>query len=165
MSVASIVASALGLKSSTDWRRHANPWSVYTRILILPLLTAAIWTRIWIGWWSLVAVFVILVWTVLNPRVFRPPVSLEHWASRGVLGESYWVDRKQSPLPARHSIAPLVLTVASAAGVPFWVCGLVVLDPWLTAFGLLLQMAGKLWFFDRMALLYDDVANTRPSSD
>jgi len=37
--------------------------------------------------------------------------------------------------------------------------GLVVLDPWITAFGLAVQMAGTLWFLDRMALLYDDVSS------
>jgi hypothetical protein len=45
----------------------------------------------------------------------------------------------------------------SAAGVPFWAWGLIVLDPWITAFGLAVQMLGKVWFIDRMALLYDDV--------
>ena len=45
----------------------------------------------------------------------------------------------------------------SAAGVPFWAWGLIVLDPWITAFGVAVQMFAKLWFLDRMALLYDDV--------
>jgi hypothetical protein len=41
--------------------------------------------------------------------------------------------------------------------VPFWVWGLIALDPWITPFGLAVQILGKLWFLDRMALLYDDV--------
>ncbi|HEX7425693.1 MAG TPA: DUF6653 family protein [Mycobacterium sp.] len=45
----------------------------------------------------------------------------------------------------------------SAAGVPFWVWGLIALDPWITAFGLAVQILGKRWFLDRVALLYDDV--------
>jgi len=55
----------------------------------------------------------------------------------------------------RHRVAPVVLSVVSVAGLPFLVWGLVVLDPWITAVGLAVQMAGKLWFLDRMALLYD----------
>lgn len=164
MTIEAVLARAFGLKSSKDWRRHANPWSVYTRIPILPLLTAAIWTRVWIGWWSLVPVGVLLVWTVLNPRAFHPAASLDHWASRAVIGESYWAARKQSAVPPRHRIAPLVLSLVSAAGIPFWAWGLVVLDPWLTAFGLVVQIMGKLWFVDRMTLLYDDVTSMRPSS-
>ena len=49
--------------------------------------------------------------------------------------------------------------VTSAAGVPFRVWGLIVLNPWIAAFGLAVQTAGKMWFLDRMALLYDDVSS------
>jgi hypothetical protein len=31
-----------------------------------------------------------------------------------------------------------------------------VLDVWIVLFGLAVHMAGKNWFLDRMALLYDD---------
>ena len=89
--------------------------------------------------------------------VSRPPVAGQ-LASRAVLGEDVWARRKESPVPARHRVAPLVLGVVSAAGVPFLVWGLIVLDPWITVFGLAVQTTGKLWFIDRMALLYDDVS-------
>ncbi len=113
----------------------------------------------WIGWWCLVPVGIVVVWTLVNPRVFPPPRSLDSWASRAVLGETAWGRRSQTPVPKRHRLAPVVLTVISAAGVPFLVWGLIVLDPWITAFGLAVQMAGKMWFLDRMALLYDDVSS------
>jgi hypothetical protein len=151
------LATAFGLTGADAWRRHANPWSVYTRIPIPLLLTGAIWTRAWIGWWSLVPVAVVVVWTMINPRVFRAPGSMDSWASRSVLGEKYWSARKESPIPERHCVAPIVLSAISAAGVPFWAWGLIVLDVWITAFGVAVQMFGKLWFLDRMALLYDDV--------
>jgi hypothetical protein len=62
MSLERGLAKAFGLSSEDAWRRHANPWSIYTRIPIPALLVAAIWTRTWIGWWSLVAVSLCLVW-------------------------------------------------------------------------------------------------------
>lgn len=31
------------------WARHANPWSVWTRVPILLLLALAIWSRAWIA--------------------------------------------------------------------------------------------------------------------
>jgi hypothetical protein len=31
-------------------------------------------------------------------------------------------------------------------------------DGWMVMFGLAVQTAGKVWFIDRMAILYDDVA-------
>lgn len=97
---------------------------------------------------------------MVNPRVFPPPRAFASWASRSVLGEKYWSARKEAPIPERHTVAPLVLTAISAAGVPFWVWGLIVLGPRITAFGVAVQMLGKLWFIDRMALLYDDVVTS-----
>lgn len=63
-------------------------------------------------------------------------------------------------MPGRHRRAPVLLTAVSALGFPFWVWALVSLDPWLTAFGLVIMMGAKLWFFDRMALLYDDMTSS-----
>ena len=72
-------------------------------------------------------------------------------------------------MPTRHRVAPMVLGALSAAGLPFLVWGLIVLDPWITALGLVIQTTGKLWFLDRMALLYDDVSSAagaaRPQID
>jgi hypothetical protein len=159
MSLETRLAKTFGLDSAEAWRRHANPWSVYTRIPIPLLLVAAIWSRAWIGWWSLVPIGLVLLWTLGNPRVFPPPRSLDHWASHAVLGETVWAKRSTTAVPKRHRVAPLVLSVISAAGVPFLVWGLVVLDPWITAFGLAVQMAGKVWFLDRMVLLYEEVSS------
>jgi hypothetical protein len=86
---------------------------------------------------------------------------LDHWASKGVLGETYWAKRKEVPVPPRHRVAPNVLAAVSALGVPFIVRGLVVRDGWMVMFGLAVQTAGKVWFIDRMAILYDDVAPAR----
>ena len=132
---------------------------MYTRIPIPALLVAAIWSRAWIGWWSLVPIGLCLMWTLANPRVFPPPRTLDHWAAQSVMGETLLAKRKSTPLPPRHRTAPLVLGLLSAAGLPFLVWGLVVLDPWITLFGLAVQMTSKLWFLDRMALLYDDVSS------
>lgn len=151
------MAKAFGLEGD-GWKRHANPWSVYTRIPIPAALAAAAWSYAWIGWWSLVPVgVVVVVWTAINPTLFPPPRTLDHWASRAVLGETFWANRQQVPVPPRHRLAPLVLTAINAAGVPFVVWGLIVLDGWLVMFGLAVHMAGKNWFLDRMALLHDDV--------
>ena len=161
MSMDTTLAKAFGLRGES-WQRHANPWSVYTRLPIPPLLAAAIWSRHRIGRWSLVPVGVVCAWTAINPRAFPPPRSVDHWASKGVLGETYWAKRKEVPIPPRHRVAPNVLSALSALGVPFVARGLVVRDGWMVTFGLAVQVAGKVWFLDRMALLYDDV--TPPAS-
>jgi hypothetical protein len=155
------MAKVFGLEGDA-WQRHANPLSVYTRIPIPPLLAAAIWSRTRIGWWSLVPVGAVCAWTAVNPRAFPPPRSLDNWASKAVLGETYWTKRKEVPVPARHRVAPNVLGGISALGVPFIARGLFVRNGWMTVLGLAVQMAGKMWFLDRMAILYDDV--TPPGS-
>jgi hypothetical protein len=163
MSVDTRMARAFGLEGDS-WQRHANPWSVWTRIPIPPLLVAAVWSRSRIGWWSLAPVGLVCAWTAVNPRAFPPPASLDHWASRAVLGETVWAKRKEVPVPPRHRVAPDVLGAVSVAGVPFVARGLVVRDGWMVLFGLAVQMAGKIWFLDRMAILYDDVAAEPPSA-
>jgi hypothetical protein len=154
------MAKAFGLEGDA-WLRHANPWSVYTRIPIPALLVAAIWTYAWIGWWSLIPAAVVCGWAAINPRVFRPPATTDRWASKAVLGETYWANRKEVPVPPRHRVAPNVLVAINTLGLPFIVWGLIALDPWITLFGLAVHMAGKNWFLDRMALLYDDMAGSR----
>jgi hypothetical protein len=157
---ASPLAKLFGLKGDA-WQRHANPWSVYTRVPISVLLVAAVWSRQWLGCWSLALVGVVLVWTFVNPHAFPPPRSADHWASRSVLGEVCWGARHSSPIPPRHRVAPWVLSLVSALGVPFIVWGVVIYDLWMTAFGIAVQLMGKMWFLDRMALLYDDMTPAR----
>ncbi len=140
------------------WQRHANPWSVYTRIPIPALMAAAVWSRTWIGWWSLVPVVAVVLWAFVNPTFFRPPASLDHWASRAVLGETCWADRTSVPVPEHHRRAPYVLAAMNTAGLVFVVWALVTLDFWMLAFGLAVHMAGKNWFMDRMTLLHDEMA-------
>jgi hypothetical protein len=152
------MAKAFGLEGE-GWQRHANPWSVYTRIPAPAALAATIWTYGWIGWWCLVPTGIVCAWLAINPKVFPPPRSLDHWASRAVLGETFWANRKDVPVPRRHRVAPNVLIAFNALGLPFIVWGLISLDVWITLFGLAVHMAGKNWFLDRMALLYDDMTD------
>lgn len=150
------MGKAFGLDPA-GWTRHANPWSVYTRIPVPALFAAAVWTREWLGWWSLVPVAAVCVWTAVNPKAFPPPANLSAWASRSVLGETFWNDRKATPVPTRHRVAPWVLTGINTAGLPLIVWSLIADDFWILATGLVLQSAGKLWFLDRMVWLNDDM--------
>ena len=143
--------------SEEVWMRHANPWSVYTRFAVLPLLVLAVWSRTWIGWWSLVPIAVVIAWTWLNPRVFPKPRSIDSWASRGVLGERVWLNRRNVLVPARHRLMPQVLVGVSTIGLLVLIWGLWRLSVWPTLLGTVLVFAGKLWFVDRMVWLYEDM--------
>lgn len=145
--------------NNESWMKHANPWSVYTRFTILPLLSAAIWSRVWLGnAWAIVLTALVILWTFINPHAFKKPKSTKNWASKVVLGERVWINRKQIPIPKHHQNAAILLASASAPGLVFYIWGLVVLDFWMMMFGLAIIFITKLWFVDRMVWLLEDMA-------
>ena len=146
------------------WMRHANPWSVYSRITCLPLIALAIWSRVWLGWWSLLPLALALFWTWYNPRAFSPSIRRDDWAFKGTCGERLFLDRKRAPVPRHHDVMAKILTTLAAVGVVILLYGLVVLDPWATACGLSIAILAKIWFVDRMVWLYDDWKDTQDQS-
>lgn len=162
MTTESRIARFFGL-DDMGWAKHANPWSGWTRfITCLPLFALAVWSRVWLGWWSLVPITGALLWIWLNPRAFGPVQDDRAWIARGVFGERFWSNRHRVPVPARHQTMPNVLNVASLTGFPFLVWGLVAIEPWPTIFGMGMIIGGKLWYIDRMAILYEDMIVQRP---
>jgi len=152
------LASAFKLNNQT-WLQHANPLSVYTRFTILPLLSLTIWSRVWLGWeWALGLTALVFLWTYLNPRAFKKPKTTKNWASKLVLGERVWLNRKQIPIPKHHQTAAILLASVSAPGLVFYTWGLVALNFWMMMFGLSVIFISKLWFVDRMVWLLEDMA-------
>lgn len=115
MGIGTVSEKVMGMDDAT-WARHANPWSGWTRMSILPLFALAVWSRVWLGWWALGPVALVLIWTWANPRIFPAPRSLDNWMSQGVLGERIWLARKERPIPTHHARATQALTIASALG-------------------------------------------------
>ncbi len=150
------IADSFAMSEET-WQRHANPWSVWTRFTVLPLICVAIWSRSWIGSWAWIPVLLSLLWTWLNPRLFPRPASTDHWSSRAVLGERVWLNRKNVEVPEHHRMLPNLLNGVAASGLLFLIPGLWMLNLWATLMGILLVFCGKLWFLDRMVWLYQDM--------
>ena len=141
----------------TAWAHHANPWSVATRFLALPLLVLAIWSRVWLGLWSLIPILLAVGFVWLNPRIFRAPASLDSWGARAVLGERLFLARRQHAIAPHHLRASYALTALSAGAILPLVWGLWTLAPWPTIFGTTLALIGKAWFLDRMVWLHQDI--------
>jgi hypothetical protein len=141
------------------WMRHANPASVWTRFAVLPLLALAVWSREWIGWWSLAAVALALVFMMVNPLLFPPPRSTRHWTSKGVLGERIWTERDKVTIPAqfRASGVTNATYAVQVVGLAVLVYGLVRFDLLAVVTGLVIAQTAKAWFIDRMVLLFEDM--------
>jgi len=161
MTVERKIANTFHMDEET-WARHANPWSVWTRFTVLPILILVIWSRVWLGWWSLAPIAIALFWMWINPRIFAKPQSTNHWASKGVLGERVWLNRDTVPVPEHHQRVPNVLSLVSVIGMAVVIWGLVTLDGCLTLLGCALVYLSKLWFLDRMVWLYEDMRQAHP---
>jgi hypothetical protein len=152
------VARLFGLEGE-NWMRHANALSVWTRFAVLPMLAVAVWSRDWIGWWSVALVVLSLVFMMINPLLFRRPRSTRNWASKGVFGERIWAHRNKVDIPARFRASrPLAATYASQViGLGVMIYGLVRLDVVAVAAGVVIVQTAKAWYIDRMVLLFDDM--------
>ena len=92
--------------------------------------------------------------------MFSKPVSTDNWASKAVLGEHVWINRKQIAAPKHHRLVPNLLSGVSGLGLLFLIWGLWGLEIWPTALGAILIYAGKVWFLDRMVWLYEDMKDS-----
>ncbi len=156
------VAKVFGLEGDA-WMRHANPCSVWSRFSCVSLLALAVWSRAWIGWWSIAPIAAAVVWMVVNPRVFGVPASTRNWASKGVFGERLWTNRHEVPVPEQfRSRVPDLANLLSSIGVLSLIYGLVVLEVWPVVAGIFVVPLAKLWYIDRMVLLFEDMKHGHP---
>ena len=142
--------------SDATWQRHANPWSGWTRVVTLPLLAIAAWSRLWIGWWALLPLATVLLWVWINPRLFPVPKSTDNWMSQGVLGERIWLAHEPGTIPGHHRRVVRILIGISAGGSILFLLGLLLLDLTMTLVGMSIAMLAKLWLLDRMVWILKD---------
>lgn len=154
MDFKSVVAQAFRMDDES-WRRHANPWSVWTRFAAIPLMLLAIWSRAWIGWWCLLPIALVIVWLFVNPSAF-PPVEPHSWAARGIYGERAWVHDK-SLVPPDHRAVLRILVALGLVGFALIAWGLVRLELWPTVSGATLVIVAQLWRIDRFGWLWERV--------
>ena len=140
-----------------NWMKHANPWSVWTRYSVLPLIVLAFWSRVWIGWWAAVPAVLSLTWMFINPVFFKKAVSTKNWASKSVLGERVWSNRDRIEIPAHHKNTPHILNGISSVGMVLSIWGIVTLSIWPAILGIALAYLGKSWYLDRMVWIYEDM--------
>ncbi len=154
------IASAFKLDDK-NWMKHANPVSVWTRYSVLPIIVLSFWSRVWIGWWSIIPGFISLLWMFFNPVLFSKPESTKNWASKAVLGERVFLNRDKIAIPEKHRI-PLhtILNTISSIGLILAIWSTIYYSVWGAISGIVLAYIGKSWFLDRMVWLYEDMKET-----
>ena len=150
MGVTSKIAGAFRMTEDA-WKRHANPWSVWTRFAAIPLMILAIWSRVWLGWWCLVPVAAVIVWLWLNPRVFAPVENPTSWAAKG---EKLWLKERDRVPPDQLRVLRMLVPIG-AAGFVLLTFGVVTLEVWPTVFGASLIVLAQLWRIDRLVVFYE----------
>ena len=154
------VAKAFNL-THENWMKHSNPWSVWTRYSVLPIIIFSFWSRIWIGWWCLIPGVLSLLWMFFNPIFFSKPKSTKNWASRAVMGERVYLNRDKIGIPEIHN-SPIhkILNSISSIGILLSIWSTVEYSIWGAVLGVIMAYLGKSWYLDRMVWLYDDMKNT-----
>jgi hypothetical protein len=156
MTIEKNLGKVFGLNNE-EWLNHANPISLWTRFIILPFFAVSIWSRIWIGWFSLIPISSLLIWTFVNPVFFKKPKTTNSWSAKCVLGERVLANSNRILVPKHHIIAKNILTIIQSIGSIFLVYGLYKLHFWATLVGVILVYLGKMWFLDRMVWLFEDM--------
>jgi hypothetical protein len=143
-----------------NWLKHANPWSVWTRYSVLPIIVLAFWSRLWIGWWCLIPGVLSILWMFFNPVVFKKPKSTKNWASKAVMGERVYLNRDNIEIPEIHD-TPLhvILNSISSIGLLIAIWATVVYSILGAVFGISLAYLGKSWYLDRMVWLFEEMKN------
>lgn len=75
------------------WRRHANPRSGWSRVVVLPVLLYGVYAR------RPRIVAAAIGFTVVNPVLFSPPENADAWMTRVVLGERMYYRHKEGTQP------------------------------------------------------------------
>lgn len=142
--------------SDEAWKRHANPWSVWTRFAAIPAMAMAIWSRTWIGWWALIPVAGVVLWLWWNPHAFAAIDKPTAWSSRGIYGERLWLENR-SQMPSGFAVVQRIWLMGALSGSGLMIWGLIALNVWPTLFGAVLLVYGQLWRLDRLGLFYEKV--------
>lgn len=140
------------------WKKHASPWSVWTRVVTgIPVTFGSIWSIQSLGYLSAIPIGGAILWLWLNPRLFSEPKCTDNWASKVTFGERIWLDAPRDTIPMHHKNWVLFLSFSAGIGFVIGIIGayLNLLLP--TLVGGTISWFSKMWFCDRMVWIYQDM--------
>jgi len=133
------------IHSDDTWKKHSSAWSGWTRVAAAPLFWHALWLR---NPYYLVAVIIFLV---INPRLFAAPKKITNWMSKGVIGEKIYTGALIKKDFISTTLCILMALVFFISMYAIWTHQLI-----LTVTTFFLAMTFKFWYLDRMVFLYEE---------
>ena len=150
--------------SDKTWQHHANPWSVWTRLLFtLPMILMALWSIKPAGLAAWLFLALVMAWTWINPRLFSVPKNTNNWASKVTFGERIWLNRNQQTIPRHHAISAILLSLGSGAGFLSSAYAAYQHVLIIALLGGMISWISKMWFCDRMVWLFEDMMDANPN--
>jgi hypothetical protein len=134
----------MAVMKEQTWERHSNPWSGWSRMVGYWALLGAIFLHnVWF-------IGIVIVFLIINPKLFPPPKHQKAWMSKSVLGEQIYTKTGmlKKDLP----------TFLNFLNLPFFVGSVYfsyTQNLWLAILTCILSTTYKLWFLDRMVSIYD----------
>ncbi|MFI6921818.1 DUF6653 family protein [Nonomuraea spiralis] len=154
MKLTQAAAATFGLNDDS-WKRHANAWSVWTRMAGLAPILLPIYFRDALGWWAPAPIVAGVIWMWLNPHAFKPVYEPRSWAEKGIYGEKMYA-ADHSLAAEAHRPALRWLIAMAALGAAIMVYGLVRVEAWPAVFGWALIFISQLWQIDRFVAIYEE---------
>jgi len=145
----------MAIMAKKTWEKHANPLSGWTRMITYPLLYLPFWflndflNEPSENWLMPIGLLIVIIWFIINPRIFPKPKNYDNWMSKGVFGEKIWTANK------RYKDINIIFTIIPA---PFFLIALYTTYMnlfWETMFFASVPFLFKLWFLDRMVFYYE----------
>ncbi|GAB2187205.1 hypothetical protein LAB1_45150 [Roseibium sp. LAB1] len=143
--------------------KPAPALATFMKILAPGMLTAALWTQIWLGFWSaLLVAIAVLVFVIALPKLIGETGKNSGWAKQVSFGEKIWLNRLFLPVPASDSARLTTLYLV------FWMGSLIALlggfltSPILSLTGLIVAYAAQFVSFGKLVQLYRTMKEKTP---
>lgn len=151
------------LMKSLRTGRPATAATVFSKILAPALLTACLWSKIWIGPAAAIALCAaVLVLLVFAPKRFSTTVRGFDWARQVGYGEKIWLNRIFVPVPQALNYRLTTLYLVFWAGMLVALWGAIASLPLLSGTGLAVAYSAQASCFRKLIHLYTVMRDQYP---
>jgi Family of unknown function (DUF6653) len=143
--------------------KPAGSIATYAKVVAPALITAALWSHVWVGTTASVALTLVAVFFVVAiARIRRQTQSSRGWAVAVSFGERIWLNRLQIPIPGELNAKLTVLYLSFWTGTLVALSGGFTASAILTATGLIVAYTAMIVYFQKLVRLYRTMKEKEP---